>query len=173
MQYFLFFRVHPKNGEGNKQSICARVTKHPSKKVVKAKVNLNWLWTIDYQLFWLYSYIHKWFNLFDTNVQTGFIISLFLAAPAPRVRKVWDLMGTSVRDGLRFFLLFGKKYYFIKKLSFLINIFFGNVFLTSEVIGFITLVYSKLILTPRKKYFFRIIIHWKPSFHKFCVVSMF
>ena len=34
----------PKNGEGNKvdvETICARVTKHVSKYVAKAEVNLN------------------------------------------------------------------------------------------------------------------------------------
>ena len=55
--FFLYFRDHPKNGEGNKgdvESICTRVTKHASKYVVKAEVNLNWLWTIDYGLSLLY-----------------------------------------------------------------------------------------------------------------------
>ena len=42
--FFLKFRDHPKNDEGNKgdvESICARVTKHASKYVAKAEVNLN------------------------------------------------------------------------------------------------------------------------------------
>ena len=42
--FFLYFRDRPKNGEGNKgdvESICARVTKHASKYVAKAEVNLN------------------------------------------------------------------------------------------------------------------------------------
>ena len=42
--FFLYFRDRPENGEGNKgdvESIRARVTKHASKYVVKAKVNLN------------------------------------------------------------------------------------------------------------------------------------
>ena len=68
------------------------------------------------------------FRLLDTNVLTGFIIFLFLAAPVPRVRRAWNLMGTSVRNGLRFFLLLWKKYYFMLKLSFLINNLFGNDF---------------------------------------------
>ena len=68
------------------------------------------------------------FRLLDTNVLTGFMIFLFLAAPVPRVRRAWNLMGTSVRNGLRFFLLLWKKYYFILKLSFLINNLFGNDF---------------------------------------------
>ena len=41
---FLFFGDRPKNGEGNKgdiEGICGRVTKHTSKKMVKAEVNLN------------------------------------------------------------------------------------------------------------------------------------
>ena len=87
--FFSSFRDHLKNGEGSKgdaESICARVTKHVSKKVTKAEVNLNWLWTIDYGLFWLYIYlyIHGQFSLFDTNVLAGFMISLFLAGPVPR-----------------------------------------------------------------------------------------
>ena len=54
--FFLYFRDRPINGEGNKgevESICARVTKHASKKVAKAEVNWNWLWIVDYGLFWL------------------------------------------------------------------------------------------------------------------------
>ena len=71
---------------------------------------------------WLYIYIHEQFSLFDTNtsVLTGFMISLFLTAPAARVKRAWDLKRTSVRNGLRFFLLFGRKYFFIQKSSFLI-----------------------------------------------------
>ena len=44
-------------------------------------------------------------------------------------------MGSSGQNVLRFFLLFGKNYYFIKKLSFLINYLFGSVFQTSVVRG--------------------------------------
>ena len=39
------------------------------------------------------------------------MVSVFLAAPAPRVQKATNLMGTSVPIGLRLFLLFGKRYY--------------------------------------------------------------
>ena len=85
---------------------------------------------IDYELFWLYIYIHGRFKLFHINVVTGFTILLFLVAPAPTVERAWNLMKTSVQNGLRFFLLLVKKYYFKQKLSFLINNFFGNIFLT-------------------------------------------
>ena len=63
---------------GDIESICARVTKPASKKVASAEVNLNWLWTVDYGLFWLDIYIHEQFSLFDTNtnVLTGFMTSL-------------------------------------------------------------------------------------------------
>ena len=40
--FFLYFRDLPENGEGNEgdvKSICAKVTKHESKKMVKAEVN--------------------------------------------------------------------------------------------------------------------------------------
>ena len=82
--FFLYFRRRPKNGKRNKQkkrrkcSICSRVTKAASKKVANAEVDLNWLWTIVYGLFWLYIYIHKQFSLFytSTNVLTCFMISL-------------------------------------------------------------------------------------------------
>ena len=34
--------------KGDVESMCAKVTKHASKKVAKAEVNLNyWLWTIE------------------------------------------------------------------------------------------------------------------------------
>ena len=55
--FFLYFRDRSKNGEWNKgdvDSICARVTKHASKCLAKAEVNLNWFWTINYGLFPLY-----------------------------------------------------------------------------------------------------------------------
>ena len=67
-----------KTNKGDVESVCARVTKSPSKKVANAEVDLNWLWTIDYGLFWPYIYIHEKFSLFDTNtnVLTGFMISL-------------------------------------------------------------------------------------------------
>ena len=42
--FFLYFSNRSKNGEGNKgdvESIYARVTKHASKCVAKAEVNLN------------------------------------------------------------------------------------------------------------------------------------
>ena len=42
--FFLYFRDHPKNGDGSKEdveSISTRVTKHVSEKVTKAEVNLN------------------------------------------------------------------------------------------------------------------------------------
>ena len=43
--FFLYFRDRPKNGEGKKKRrrkyICARVTKHTSKKVAKAEVKMN------------------------------------------------------------------------------------------------------------------------------------
>ena len=57
--------------------------------MAKAEVNLNWLWTIDYGLFWLHIYIHAQCSLFDTNTSfiTGFMISLFFTAPTPRVRR--------------------------------------------------------------------------------------
>ena len=46
--------------------------------VANAEVDLNWLWTIDYRLFWSYIYINEQLSLFDTNtnVLTGFMISL-------------------------------------------------------------------------------------------------
>ena len=71
-------------------------------------------------------------------------IVLFLAASALRVGRAWNLMGTSVRNGQKFFILFGRKYYFIQKLTFPCykNI-FGNVFQTSGVIGLITLCMRK------------------------------
>ena len=64
--------------KGGVKSICRRLTKPASRKVANAEVDLNWLWAIDYGLFWLYIYIHKQIILFDTNtnVLIGFIISL-------------------------------------------------------------------------------------------------
>ena len=97
--------------------------------MAKSEVNLNWLWIIDYGLL-IVNIMRGQFSWFDANALTGFMISAFLAARAPRVRRARNLMGKSVRNGLTFFLLFRKKYYFIQKLSFLINNLFGNVFQT-------------------------------------------
>ena len=44
ISFFVYFRDRPENGEGNKgdvESICAKVIKHASKKVAKAKANIN------------------------------------------------------------------------------------------------------------------------------------
>ena len=41
---FVYFRDRPENGEGNKgdvERMCAKVTKHASKKVAKAEASLN------------------------------------------------------------------------------------------------------------------------------------
>ena len=110
--FFHYFRARHKKFEGNKkgyvESTYARVTKHASKKVAKADVNMNWLLAIDYRLFWLCIYIPVKFSQFDTNVLTGSMISLFLAATALRVRRTCNLMWKSVRNEPRFLLLFGK-----------------------------------------------------------------
>ena len=90
------------------QSIYTKVNKH-IKKGGESWDWSNWVWTIDYGLFWLYIYIYEQFSLFDnTNVSHWF------------------------HDFL-------KKYFFIQKSSFLINNLFGNVFQTLSVTGLITL----------------------------------
>ena len=46
--FFVYFKDRPENGEGNKEdleSICAKITKHASKKVAKAEANPDWLRT--------------------------------------------------------------------------------------------------------------------------------
>ena len=60
------------------------------------------------------------------------MISIFFAAAAPKSQRALNLLGTSVQDGLRFFLLFGTNFYFTHKLSFLINTLFGNVLKLQE-----------------------------------------
>ena len=93
----------------------------------------------------IFSYIHGRFSLFNTNVRTGFMISLFLVAPALRLRRAKNVFATSVRNKLRFLSFFFEGVLF-SKLSFLINNLFGNVFQISEVIGSIKLLDAK----PRK-----------------------
>ena len=65
-----------------------------------------------------YCRLYERFSLFDTNVLTGFMISLFLAAPAPRVRTARKLMGTSLQHGLRFFSLVLEKVLFYTEVKF-------------------------------------------------------
>ena len=138
-------KMAKETNKGNVEGIHVKVTKHIRKGGESwswSELTLNnWLWVVL-----LYIYIREQFSSFDTNtnVLTGLMISLFLPAPAPRVRRSWDLMGTSVRNGLRFFLLFGKKYFFIQKSSFIVNNFFGNVFQTLRVTGLIMRLYAKL-----------------------------
>ena len=106
-----------------------------------------------------YCRLYGRFSLYDTNLLTLFMISismaLFLAVPAPRVRRARKLMRKSIRNGLRSFLLLGKKSYFIQMLRFLINNLLRNIFQTSGVIGLITLLYVRN--SDAKKYF----NHWK------------
>ena len=107
--------------------------------IKKGGERLNRIWVDNEQLiiecFDCYIYIHGRCSLFNTNALTGFMISLFLAAPALTVRRAWNLMGTSVRNGIRFFLLFRKKYSFIQKLKFSYWYTFRKLFQTSGVIG--------------------------------------
>ena len=103
---------------GDVESICARVTKPASRKLANAEVDVNWLWTIDYGLFWLYFYIHEQFILFYINTNVLWFHHFPIAALPPRVRRAWNLMGRSVWNELRFLLLFGKKYCFTEKFSY-------------------------------------------------------
>ena len=71
---------------------------------------------------------------------TGFISSISCSTCSKR-----NLMGTSVRNGQEFFILFGRRYYFIQQLKFpYYNNIFGNDFQTSGVIDLITLLYARL-----------------------------
>ena len=88
----------------------------------------------------------------DLTYLIPILYSLCLAEPIPRVRGAWNLMGSSIRNGLRFFLLFEKKYHLIQKLSLLINRLLGKVFLTSGAMGLMTLLNS-MRNSDAKKYF--------------------
>ena len=106
----------------------------------------------DYTFYGIFYYrLNGGFSLSDTNVLTRFMISLFLAIPAARARRARNLMGKSIQNGLTFFLLFGKKYYFIQMFRFLINNLFRNIFQTLGVIGVITLLHVRN--SDPKKYF--------------------
>ena len=102
--------------------------------------------TIDYGLLWLYIYIHGRFSLFCISFLTGFTICSISCSTALEVRKAWNLTGTSVGNGQQFFILFGRKHYFIQKSKFsYYNNILGKVFQTSGVTGLITLLYAKLL----------------------------
>ena len=75
----------------------------------------NW---IDYGLFWLYKNIHERYSLaYLMPIPVFSLFSWFLYCNTPpSVRKAWNLTGTSLRNGRRFFILFIKNYYFIEKL---------------------------------------------------------
>ena len=56
------------------KSICVRIIKHARKRSRKSEISQDWLWTIAYDLFWLYIYMYKRFKVY--------MIPLFLAAHA-------------------------------------------------------------------------------------------
>ena len=96
-----------------------------------------------------YCRLNGQFSLPDTNVLTWFMISLFpwlyflqdLHQEHEGHETLWNI---SIQNGQKFFILFGKKYYFIQKLKFsYYNNLFGNVFQTSGVIGLITILYLR------------------------------
>ena len=135
-----------KKSKRDVESISARVAKHASKKVAKAEVNLKCSLWIDHNN-WLSIALISTENLayFISIFSLVSWFVLFVAAPALSVRRTWNLMGTSVRNGQQLFILFRRKYYFIQKLKFsYYNNIFRNVFQTSGVIGLITLLYAKL-----------------------------
>ena len=126
-------KIAKETNKGDVECICAKKTKHASKKVAKPEANLNWLWTIE-----LIMYCFDCISISTNDLaepiwyqyQCSHCFHDFsVAAPGPRVRRAWNLMGTSVRNGRRFFLSFGKKNYFIEKLYvFLLITFFLETF---------------------------------------------
>ena len=89
---------------------------------------------IDYGLCWLYFDIHERFNLaylIPLIMSSHCFHDFSIAAPAPRVRRTWNLMGTSVRNGQKFLLLFWKKSYFIEKLYVFLLITFLETFFSN------------------------------------------
>ena len=119
--------------QGDVESISARVTKHASKKVAKAEFNLNYSLWIDYEQLIIDCFDCIFISTEDlayfTSIFSVFIISLFLAAPALRVRREWNLMEISVQNEQKFFTLFGGKCYFIQKLRFSYFTTFSEMFL--------------------------------------------
>ena len=91
----------------------------------KLKVNLNWLWTIDYGFFWLY---------FSVSCSTW----------CSKSTKSMKPNEASVSDWLRFFLSFAKNYYFKRKLSFFINTLLRKHFSNSGVTS-LTLLYIMMV----------------------------
>ena len=81
--------------------------------------------------------------LLDTNISvlTSFMIPLFLAAPASRVRRAWDLMGNINTKWANVVYLFGKKYFSYRSQVFLLISFLGTFFKLLELSRFITLLY--------------------------------
>ena len=138
--FFLYCRDRPKNTEedkGNVESIYARVTNMHQ----NTWQNLRLIW-IDYEqliMDWFHCTSKSTDNLaqFDASVLTSFMISLFLAASAPRVQRAWNLTETSVPDSLESFCLW--KTTILNR----INILFGYVLQTSGAIE-LTLLYVKL-----------------------------
>ena len=87
----------------------------------------------NYGLIWLDIYIHGYLYLYLAYLISIFSLVLwflyfffvffflFLAAHVSRLRRAWNLMGTLVRNGLRFFPLLGKKTILYRSQVFLIN----------------------------------------------------
>ena len=76
-----------------------------------------------------------------------------IATPGRRGRRAWNLMGTSVRNERRFFLLFMKNYYFTERLYAFLLITFRNIFQTFKSNRLITLLSNCMWNSNAKKVF--------------------
>ena len=137
----------------------------------------------DYGLFWLYIYIHEQFSLvYLLPIPMISLLSWFLYCnTCSRVRRAWNLMGTSVRPFAKVLSFVWEKLLFHREVTcFLINNLFGKVFQTSRVIGLITLLSKfmwnsnvKKVFKLWEKVFSSLKVHRKPSFHNSLVISIF
>ena len=125
----------------------------------------SWLWIILIIYFTVYfivdwtdylSYLILMFSLGSWFLYFHGSISCSTCTKSTKGKKPYG--NISIRNGQKFFILFGKKYYFIQKLKFsYYNNLLGDVFQTSAVIGLITILYVRN--SDDKKVF-----HWKPGF---------
>ena len=145
----IVLKMEKETNYGEQKSICAKVTKHASKKVAKAEVNLNWLinnW-IEYGLFWLHIYIHERFSLaYLKPIPMFSLFSWFLycstCSKSTKSMKPNRNISTEWAKVLSF--VWEKVLFYREVICFLFNNLFGNVFQTSRGIGLIKLHYVKL-----------------------------
>ena len=140
----------------------------------------NW---IDYGLFWLYIYIHKRFSqvyLIPIPMFSLFSWFLYCSTCSKNTKSMKPNWNISTEWAKVLSFVWEKVLFYREIICFLFNNLFWNVFQTSKIMGLIMLLPNcmwnsdaKKVFKLLEKVFSSLTVHRKPSFHNFCVISMF